>query len=290
MRWLQATMTVWYCVACFPMTRTSICQVILRVGAFVVLTHTFFSPPQEPHPHLWALWGDGSGCLPFILPRHGRCPQNVPYEVSQVHKQNHPVTHDFKISFQDNFVGSNNHAERFIFLFHCWLLLISHFACLFSLFEDLAEHKATFVKVWKAFFWQICRHPWLLDPSGGFSYITQCRQPFESFMFSVWWCFSFIISLKIRWLLSSVTGNFHFRGRAKHKRCYTNEFLCPKEKNRKHWGSLAQEFTRYFPLSPLFIGFPWICLSFLTFFIHLFCVPDSSFCFVLSKLFLSLPL
>lgn len=72
--------------------------------------------------------------------------------------------------FQDNFVGSNNHAERF--LFHCWLLLISHFVCLFSLCEDLAEHKATFVKVWKAFFLQICRHLWLLDPSGGFSYIT----------------------------------------------------------------------------------------------------------------------
>lgn len=47
---------------------------------------------QEQDPDLWAVRGDRPGCLPLLLPGHGRRPQNVPSQVSKPQKNSshHP--------------------------------------------------------------------------------------------------------------------------------------------------------------------------------------------------------
>ena len=48
----------------------------------IVRTRVF----QEQDPDLRALWGNRPGCLPLLLPRHGRGPQNVSSQVSETQK------------------------------------------------------------------------------------------------------------------------------------------------------------------------------------------------------------
>lgn len=73
--------------------------------------------------------------------------------------------------------------------------------------------------------------------------------------------------VKKRWILSSVTADFHFRGRVKQKSCCPNEILHPTEENRKQRGHVKLISSQVSHAAEILSCFPRYCFAFRFFFL-----------------------